>query len=388
MTGFVTSVEYAGGGRIQYIAKGPELRMETELDTNVYVDGLAIGGASGAIQSVLANMATRIDDTTTDNIATNTSTLLGANPKFPEGSYPAPFIKQILDLSDASNNIYDFWLVDQVFNGTYLQKWTPHYKARETDAAIDWQINIDDTSDMTLSRNIDNVITDSEVLYGRVTGSHDGTSPITTPFTDSTADFLAAGVTPGDSITNATDGSRGQVEAVTATTITPTSMSGGTGTNPDQFTTGDFVSITMKNISKSQTAATTATYWKQETAVTESGMTSAQASTYATTILEAGATQVQAFTVTAPTIRDGNGARWPLWEVIAQGGGYIRVNDLFPAAAIFGESNNSLTVFRITALDYDYTSNTLRINVDNQDRRLDVRLRRFGIVNSESINRG
>ena len=106
------------------------------------------------------------------------------------------------------------------------------------------------------------------------------------------------------------------------------------------------------------------------------------------TILEAGATQVQAFTVTAPTIRDGNGARWPLWEVIAQGGGYIRVNDLFPAAAIFGESNNSLTVFRITALDYDYTSNTLRINVDNQDRRLDVRLRRFGIVNSESINRG
>jgi len=383
ISGFITSVEYAGGGRIQYIAKGPSVRMTTEYDKTVYADTLAIGGASGAIQSVLANMPTRMDDTTTSNIATNTATLNGTNTQFPQGTLPKQLIQEILSLSDTSNNIYDFWFVDQPFNGTQLQLWTPYYQARSDTASIDWQVDADDLQNLKLSRNIDDIITDSEIFYSRITGTQDGGNNAAI-FTDTSEDFLAAGVTAGDSITNIDDGSRGQVEAVTTTTITPASLSGGTD---DDFDNGDFVDITLKNTFNSQTASTTATYWKKEHSETVRQFDSTQASRWATAILEPDATQVQAFTITSPWIRDGNGARHPLWEVIVNGGGYIRVNDLFPAAALFSTSRDNLSVFKITALDYDYTSNTLRVNVDNTDRRLDARLRRAGIVNSELVSR-
>lgn len=383
ITGFVTSVEYAGGGRILYVAKGPIVRMESEPDTTVYASTLAIGGSSGAIATVLANMPTRVDDTTTTNIGTNTSTLLGYQPRFPEGSYPADVIKEIITLSDASFNIYDFWFIDNVFTGTSIGKWTPYYTARSTSASINWQVNRSDIKDLSLSRNIDDTVTDANVWYAVHNGAHDGANNAAV-MTDSSESFLVAGIKVGDSITNITDQSRGQISAVTATTITA-SLSGGTDNDWD---TGDTYSIELKNPVNKQTATTTPVYWKTEVNILERQFASSKATRYATTLLHPEAVQVQAFTVTAPTIRDGSGGRWPLWEVITQGGGYIRINDLFPAAAIFSQSQNNLTTFRITALDYDYASNTLRVNVDNKDKRLDARLRREGIVNSEMVNVG
>ena len=386
ITGFVTSVEYAGGGRIQYIAKGPIARMTTEYITTLYSASLAIGGSSGAIATVLSGMATRVDDATTTNIATNTTVLGGLNTRFPEGTKPAEFIQEILDLSDSSYSVYDFWLLDRPFSGTSIGKWTPYYQARSSTASIDWQVNRNEIRDLTLSRNIDDTVTDTQVYYARHTGAHDGANNASV-LTDSSENFLAQGITVGDSIENITDGSRGQIQALTATTITPTSLSGGTD---NDFDTGDSYVVTIKNIPRSrrQTATTTPTYWKNMIAVYESQFNSTQATQWANALLHPDAVQVQAFTVTAPTIRDGNGGRWPLWEVIVQGGGYIRVNDLFPAAALFSSSMDNASVFRITALDYDDASNTLRVNVDNKDKRLDSRLRRAGIVNSELVNVG
>lgn len=384
ITGFVTSVEYAGGGRIQYVAKGPIVRMMSEPDTSIYSNTMVIGGSSGAIATILSRMPTRIDDTTTTNIATNTGTTGGTQPKFPEGAYPAEFLNQMLEKSDSSNNIYDFWLVDNVFTGTSIGKWTPYYQPRSSSAAINWQVNRSDIKDLSLSRNIDDTVTDANVFYGRVSGTHTGANNAAV-LTDGTKDFLNFGVAPGDSVTNITDGSRGQIEEGITTTTVPGDLSGGTDNDWD---TNDVYNITIKNQKNKQTATATAEYWKNVINIFEPHFGSGQATQYANSLLHPEAAQVQAFTITAPTIRDGSGGRWPLWEVIAQGGGYIRVNDLFPAAAIFGQSMNNLTVFRITALDYDYASNTLRVNVDNKDKRLDVRLRREGILNSEMVNVG
>lgn len=384
ITAFVTSVEYAGANRIQYIAKGPIARMMSEPDTNIYSSSTVIGGASGAIATILSNMPTRVDDTTTDNIATNADTMGGTQPRFPEGTYPANFIKEMLQKSDTSYNIYDFWLLDQPFTGTAIGKWTPYYQPRSTTAAIDWQVNRSDIADLKLSRNIDETVTDANVYYSRITGTHTGANNASV-LTDATKDFLAAGVTAGDSVTNITDESRGQIEEGVTTTTVPGGLSGGTDNDWDN---GDVYNIDMRNVQNKQVATDTAVYWKKEINIFENHFNSGQADQYANALLHPEAVQVQAFTVTAPTIRNGNGGRLPLWEVIVQGGGYIRVNDLFPAAAIFNQSQNNTTVFRITSLDYDYTSNTLRVGVDSTDKRLDVRLRREGIIDSESVNRG
>jgi len=57
-------------------------------------------------------------------------------------------------------------------------------------------------------------------------------------------------------------------------------------------------------------------------------------------------------------------------------------------AALFSNSMYKLTSFWISGLDYDFTSNQLRVQLDKQDSRLDVRLRRAKILGSESISRG
>jgi len=383
ITGFVTEISYAGANRVLYVAKGPVVRMETELDTNIY-GNITIGGSSGGIATVLSNMTTRIDDTSTTNIATNALTLNGWQPEYPAGNYPLRSIQEMVMMSDNSSNIYDFWFVDQPFNGTSLQLWTPHYAARSSAASADWQVNIDDLSDLTLSRNIDDIVTDATVFYGVIAGTHDGANNASV-LTDSGESFLTYGVAEGDRIVNRTDASRGVVQSVTATTVTPKSLSGGTD---DDFDTGDAYAIEMQDSQLSQNDTTTSDYWDRDVAVFEKSFTSGQATRLAGALIQGNATQVQAFTIGAPTIRDGSGARWPLWEVIAQGGGYIRVNDLFPAAAMLTDSLNNLTTFFITALDYDYSSNSLRVAVDNKDRRLDVRLRRAKIINSEMVNRG
>lgn len=384
ITGFVTSVDMMGANRVRYVAKGPIARMESELDTNVYASATTLGGASGAIATILSNMDTRIDDTTTTNIATNTATLFGTNPQFPEGTKPAKFIKEVLSLSDTSYNIYDFWLVDQPFLGTSTQLWTPYYQPRSSSASIDWQVNQSDIADLRLSRNVDETVTDAHVYYARITATHDGGNNLAY-LSDASEDFLAAGITAGDSIINVTDGSRGQVESVTTTTVVPGSMSGGTD---NDFDDGDFCSIEMKNVQNASDATTTATYWKNEVAIFERQFIAGHATRYANSLLHPDAVQVQAFTVTSPTIRDGSGGRWPLWEPIAQGGGYIRVNNLFPASSLFSTSQDDLTTFFITSLDYDNATNTLRVGVDSPDKRLDARLRRAGIINSELVNVG
>lgn len=82
--------------------------------------------------------------------------------------------------------------------------------------------------------------------------------------------------------------------------------------------------------------------------------------------------QQQDFTIGAGTIRDIAGAKWPLWELVKRGPGLIRINDLYPTIDLIDSSQDGLRVFFITALDYDYSSNTLRVVPDNPDSRLDV----------------
>jgi hypothetical protein len=322
--------------------------------------------------------------TDTDNIETNSTTLGGWQPKQPQGSYPAEAFKKFMQMSDSSGYVWDFWLRDRPFDGVNLQNFLPFYKKRDSTTDVDWIVNRSDLRELRMSRGINNIITDVDVYYGTITGTHTGSNhPIV--LTDSAADFMAAGVSDNDTVTNITDGSTGKVTEAQATTqIQVGDLVGGTN---NEFRTNDVYSVVVKLPLSAQNDSVTPAYWTREKAVFEKEMDSTQATQYAAILADDDPRQEQSLTITAPSIRDGNGARWPLWEVIAQGGGYIRIADLYPAAALFSTTMDSKSTFFITGLDYDYTSNSLRVQLDNPDTRLDTRLRRAGILNSEMIAR-
>ena len=384
ISGYITDVEYAGAGRVLYTAKGPgACRLEDELDTNVYTVGNRL---DVIIEFVLTNYVS-VASSDYSNIDNNSTLAGGWQPTLPQGSYPKDVIAQMLNMSDSSGNIWDFWFKDQPFAGVTLQNYLPYYKARSTTAAADWVVYSRDLSRMTVARDINDIVTDASVYYGTITGTHDGGNNAS-QLVDSTKNFRQFGVLPGDRVTNITDGSRGRVIGLNDTTTTNLRIESLSGGTDNDFDTGDAYAIQSQDYLGVETDSATATYWDRAAAVFERGMDDTQAAQYAGVLANTEPRQVQSFTVGAPSIRTGGGARVPLWRVVSEGGGYIRWADMYPAAALFSTSANALTTFRITGLDYDYSRNQLSVTLDQPSRRLDARLRRAGILGSDMIQRG
>jgi len=166
-----------------------------------------------------------------------------------------------------------------------------------------------------------------------------------------------------------------------------TELSGGTDDDWDTTGDGDIYRICLADANQSVTGTSgESDLWTPEYHFNARWMTQTQAEQYRDMLLaqfEKVASQ-QSFTVTSPFIKDGNGAQWPLWEVIKQGGGYIQT-DVFPEAALLSLSLDSKQATRITALDYNYRRNRLRILPDNEDGRLDAILKRGKLVKSTQV---
>ncbi|MHC5062213.1 MAG: hypothetical protein ACYTFK_14205 [Planctomycetota bacterium] len=317
------------------------------------------------------------------NIDANATTIGGWQTQHPGGSYPGDAIQDLLKINDGSGLVYDYWLLDEPFSGVTLQDFDPYYKQRSASTAADWVVSLDDISERDYSRDINGISTSVTVYYGQVTGTANGGG--TTTVTRGSGSWITDGVLPGDSVSKiAGTGNEGKA---TITDVQAATLTFNTLSNSASFATSDTWAVERKGTPNGNTSSSVATYWTWERNEYEAQMNTTQATQYAGILEDGNPRALEAFTITAPTIRDGSGARWPLWEVIAHGGGYIRIEDAYPAAALLSESINSLTTFFITALDYDYTNNQLRVSVDNLDTRLDARLRRAGILNSEIINR-
>lgn len=228
------------------------------------------------------------------------------------------------------------------------------------------------------------------------------TSGTTTTLVDNDADFINDGAQAGDTLVNivdsqlvATDGI-GTITSRTATTLTIAGAMSGGKTNDaaeryeiyGNMVSGDDYSISTEAQTKyKESQIDKGDLWDKEIAIFERNMNAAQAAQYADALVTVTAQQVQSFIISAPYITDGNGARHPLWDVIAYGGGYIQISDLYPAAAQFSNVLNSLTTFWITGMSYDYKTNSLTVDVDNLSRRLDARLRRDGILRVPQVRR-
>ena len=79
-------------------------------------------------------------------------------------------------------------------------------------------------------------------------------------------------------------------------------------------------------------------------------------------------------TITAPYILDSGGSRWPLWYPIKTGGGYLRINDLYPDTEIFSTSWDRKRIGQMMTLEYVDAENSLRVILDTEDSRVDALL--------------
>ncbi len=209
-------------------------------------------------------------------------------------------------------------------------------------------------------------------------------------------DMAEIGAAPGDGVVNITDGSRGRINRVYGSLLVLDGLRGGTD---NRFDASDKFSLTVTTPSIARTSDTFSAgtakgstievnYWDVERADTRKDMSESQARDFAHSIIVGDPSQVQSFIVSAPTISDSNGAAWPLWEMICQGAGFLVVRDLQPFETSFNLRDlDNETRFRITYLDYDHSSGSIRIGVDTVDSRLDSVLNRAGLLNSEMIRR-
>ena len=379
ISGIITECEPVGTNQLLYVAKGPAFRMDDAPVTAVF-------STANTVNDTISLMVTDhipTADGSLASIAANTTPLGGYQVRWPQGDTARQIIADMLQISDSDGTIYDFWLVDNPLNGLALQSWRANYQPRAADAAVDWQVDLSDLSELVLSRDINDIVTKATVYYGTISSTATGGSA--TSLVDAAAAFRTQGVIPGDRVTNVTDGSRGQVvEVVSQTELLLNELLGGTA---NEFANTDIYSIQLQLPKAAAFDTGTSIYRTREISVSEPQMTETQASNYAKLLIQTEPRQVQSITVSAPSIRDSNGAEWPLWEVVARGGGYIRINDLYPDASLFSTSLNGTTAFRITSLDYDNVSQSLRIGLDALDSRLDARLQRAGIMSSPIIYR-
>lgn len=248
------------------------------------------------------------------------------------------------------------------------------------------------------------VVSDTHVIHEGWRAKYRGTvtSGNTTNLTDAEADFINDGVVVGDTVINIVDNQPvdtdgiGTITAVAATSLTiGGAMSGGKSNDADEryevygpMVVGDDYSISTKAQTKyREYQIDKGDLWDKEIAVFERNMNATQAAQWAEVLATVTAEQVQSFVFSEPYIEDGNGAQWHPAEVILQGGGYIKISDLYPAAAQFTNALNSLTTFFITSISYDNRTNKLTVDVDTPSRRLDSRLVRAGILSVPQVQR-
>lgn len=286
------------GRYVHYICAGPWKEHERELDVTSYT-------TTNSLDTVIKAMLTAhvsVLSSDQSNIDAN-STQIGSvwdTKSSTGGITPAEAITELLEMSDSSGNVWDYWVIPEPFTGVTLGQYLPYYKARSESAAINWQCDLADLKSISQSRHIWSLARDVTVYYGS----------------------------------------------------SPTATAGSISTEAD--------------------------LWTVQTAPRQARFALTQGNQHEDKVLAVyeKPIQQQDFTIGAGMIRDSAGARWPLWELIKRGPGYIRINDLYPTADLFDKSVDRLRTFFMAALDYDYSSNALRVVPDNPDSRLDALMAR------------
>lgn len=386
ITGQIVGVESAGAGRIQLDIWGAgRVRLEDSYETTVPDETDTI---TATLEEVLTSHASAVSSDY-DNIYTNSTQMGGVTPKLPIGDYPKDWIRKMLAMGDSSGNFYDFWLTDSPLNGMLLQQYRANYHRRNLASlspAPTWQVYEHNTTEgYDLVRSIAKVFSDVTVYYGTITGTATSSDVSGVTLTDTGASFRTDGGASGDRVTNHRTGESATINDIASnTSLICSGLASGWSINDDY-------SIETKTPLSSQvTASPSVTYWAREWAEFVKEMDSTQAGQYRDTLLntDSDEEQAKAFTISSRFVRSSTGTIHPVWEMIAQGGGYVQLMGLYEDENALTGTLNATNVFKITSLDYDHESGQMRVGVGSPDKRLDAVLAREGLLTGAIIQRG
>ena len=376
------------GRHVHYICAGGWKRMSDQYETGN--PSATTDHTDVYLKSVLTNHApaistdqSNIDDTGTDIGEYRVDEIQGATPQ--------EIVRDLLKMGTSTGGeILDFWLVPARLDGTDLQAPLPYLKARASGVGIDYQVNRRDLRDLDFSRHIWGLANDVETYYTfstQLTNNENGNA------TTITVDD-GSGFAEGNGIVIFINGGGSHktiVDGVTGNDITIEDGLPALNAGNPVANAGNRVYRENLTTSGGSTDATSqGNYWQRQRHEVLEELDQTQDSQYEDILLNTYKNPVQqaAFTIGSRTIKEISGPEYPLWRMLINPG-WIRVNDLFPAASLATLSLDALRVFRIVALDYDHTSRTMRVVPDNieGDSRLDVILQRAGFGIGQIVQR-
>lgn len=384
VSALVTNIKKVDETTYHYLADGAVERMGTDPDNSVYPIANTL---TATIKTILTD---HVDVSSSDqsHIDTNSRTLDGWNPKYPEGSYPDDEIKELLEMRSSGGAPWYFYLKDPWIgrDGT-IGKWVPYYFEREAVPSVKWQVWTDQLSGDGLASSINGIISDATVYYNLVTGTATSTHTSGTRLTDTGTDFVALGVVPGDKVTNITDESRSVVVDVgdnNDNTITFAAMSGGTN---GYFSSGDTWAIELQNPLSSNSATGTAVHWPRTVTSSARGQGANAAQDVADGLISLEAENSQYISIGSPFVQDNLEGRWPVHEVFFYGSAWVRLNDYHERlGALSSPSQSYLDVYFIYAMDWDNDSGTVKLQLESATKRWDVILSNRGFTPRSAVN--
>lgn len=302
-------------------------------------------------------------------------------------------ITSVLDMSDGSGDIYDYYCVPRpLLGGIRPQLDAAYYQVRSETAEADYWITTDDLDQSAAGQDahIYQLATQFLVQPGHLLGTATSTG---IDLVDSTAPFLAAGVKPGDVVVNKTKSiSQGQKIWCYVATVSSDGQTCGTRLNEGQgWASGDAYDIEMKDATAiSSPAVGDTSYWDVETEVVRApAMNTTQAAQFAARLVDTFSRPIrqQPIAIGGPFLTSKGGGRWPLWYALRRPC-RIRLQD-------DSDSRDGLTfslaerhgVFT-TALDYDHDQRLLRVTPNSESDRLDKLLQNAGIVRGQTVDAG
>jgi len=376
------------GRFIRYICHGPIKQFNNDLYLVGDMSDLdpTSGGDSTdtAVKDILDDRVT-IANSDQTNIDASSVDIGAWSPNVKTGTLAGDCIKQLALIGADDGSPIDFYIVDAPFDGTSLQNPIVYFKKRSLTASADWVFSRSDMArgGISFSRNIWKLKRVIKIGYNKVTGSQTGATGAL--LIDSAADFITAGVSPGDVVYNLTQSDEWRVDAVDSATqlsFAPVSHGG-------NWVASDNYLVKLKETAYTSAATSTETdLWTTNYVEIRREMDQTQAAEYRDQIktLFEKPMMHQSFVVSSKNARTGGGQLWPLWRLITGGGGYVRINDLFLDSLSLSNSDDRNQTFFISAMDYQLSTNRLRIVPSTNDARLDALLNQAKITGGQMVS--
>jgi hypothetical protein len=371
---------------VHYIIAGPWKRLTDEYEDD-NPDRTTPPATDAYLKAALTAHAPAVSSDQGNIISTSINMPEGWEVDPDTGTVLQDIVKDIQAMgTSTTGQIIDFFFRSARVNGFQLQAPIPYLGARSTSVGHWWQVEQKDLRDITYGRNIWDLANDVQIWYTLTTLQNGaGAEDAASIEVDSISGFAA-----GDTIEIELDNSkvhRTEINGAPAgTTITLN--------DPLPHTSPDDGVVKRVKPLTATTAVTDATsqadYWTRHFRERRSEMNQTAADAYAETI-EAefdNPVHLASFTIGSRFVRE-NGQRWPL-PVMLTFPDNILISDLYPAEATFTDSGDQLRIMKIAALDFDYSTWTMRVVPDAfwGDNRLDVLLQQAGLNVGQIVQRG